>query len=319
MNTSLELFFTSLFPSLKRGQYIEIRAIAPNWFKTNVRAKNRFCSSIREAIDTIHTFETEPAPWNIYFGVLPRTGRRGSRDAIHEGSVIWVDIDAKNVGDKETAFALVRQTSRVLGANPRYLIDSANGAHSYWSLPAPVDGLAVESLNHYVAALCCGDTVYDASRVLRVPGTLNTKNQPFGKCRIIECSDDLLSETFVKGILGESQKPKTFQQRGSRPSQDQITPLPFSLDNIDPLRLEYIYRGIQGDIRGYYTTGGKPDKSKLDFAIVLYLLRQGWSSGQIYGLFTNPKYRISEKTLEKPPKYQQKYLQLTISKAKALL
>jgi len=121
----------------------------------------------------------------IYYGVCPRADRGGRKCHVTSIPALWADVDDKCFPDGRAGAVA---TLAAFPLAPTWGIDSGGGLQAYWqlrdSLPifgvddplvARVEGL----LSRLYAALGNVDAVQDLSRVLRVPGTLNTKyNSP---------------------------------------------------------------------------------------------------------------------------------------------
>lgn len=122
----------------------------------------------------------------MYFGVCTRvTGSPGgARADLAECPALWAEVDTRKLGlDK----AMVRQAVTTLPHPPGVVIDSGGGLHFYWPLTEAIDVRpdapgAAETEESIVAALrqlagvMAGDTgVCDLARIMRLPGTHNTK------------------------------------------------------------------------------------------------------------------------------------------------
>lgn len=135
----------------------------------------------------------------VYFGIATRiTGNpTGTRADIAELPALWVDIDADKHGlDK----AEIVRTLRAMPLPPSCFIDSGGGLHCYWLLRESInvrqdtDGWQ-EREDTIVAALrqlagaCGGDiAVCDLARVMRLPGTHNTKTGELRLASVLEAS-----------------------------------------------------------------------------------------------------------------------------------
>ncbi|MEI8397338.1 MAG: hypothetical protein WCF85_21680, partial [Rhodospirillaceae bacterium] len=122
----------------------------------------------------------------MYFGVCTRiTGSSsGSRADLAECPALWAEVDTRKLGlDKST----VRQAVVSLPHPPSIVIDSGGGLHFYWLLTESInvrqsEENAAEAEESIVAALkqfagiMAGDTaVCDLPRIMRLPGSRNTK------------------------------------------------------------------------------------------------------------------------------------------------
>ncbi len=140
----------------------------------------------------------------VYFGVCTRNlgSPSGKRVDVVECPALWVDIDTLKVGLNKAD--VVWQLSTMLACKPTAIVDSGGGLHGYWMLKEPLivrigeDGAIVEDaiiavLKQLVGVLAGDITVCDLARILRLPGTHNTKpdviaanrGEPF-QVRVIE-------------------------------------------------------------------------------------------------------------------------------------
>lgn len=144
-----------------------------------------------------------PARNDVYFGVHPATaaGERGERTTLASVTALnslFAEFDAKDfAGDKSLALAHVHQ----LEFSPSAIVDSGGGFHCYWLIDQPfvLDSDAARErareLQARWVAFVGGDTgAKDLARVLRVPGTFNTKYSPAQPVAFVRCELDLLYE-----------------------------------------------------------------------------------------------------------------------------
>src|SRR3954447_18359293 len=108
---------------------------------------------------------------DVYVGCAPRTRRAGTKDAVRQVWTLWAECDG--AGSVE---ALQR-----FNPAPALIIGSGSGVncHAYWPLTQPLAPKAAESANLRLAVAIGADVAcFDASRILRPPGTWNHKRQP---------------------------------------------------------------------------------------------------------------------------------------------
>lgn len=139
--------------------------------------------------------ETQP---DEYFGVGIRRenlgGRkRGTSNDVSQVSTLWIDFDCDSPGKKkkhpnrEQAEAIIGDLPLV----PSFTVWSGGGFHLYWMLHEPVEAAHAERVlkgwHHWIQQRHLKgyqlDSVFDLSRVLRVPGSVNTK---YGDPRLVE-------------------------------------------------------------------------------------------------------------------------------------
>ncbi|MAE44360.1 MAG: hypothetical protein CMF63_05165, partial [Magnetovibrio sp.] len=142
----------------------------------------------------------------MFFGACTRvTGSHtGRRADLAECPALWADIDTAKMGlDKNTVVAALRP----LPFPPSVIIDSGGGLHAYWLFSEAIDVRVdaedadtveetVTSALKQLAGICAGDlNVCDLARVLRLPGTMNTKTDVMeanagkpAQCQVLEAT-----------------------------------------------------------------------------------------------------------------------------------
>jgi hypothetical protein len=137
--------------------------------------------------------------WHDYFGVNPttgpaRNGERGKEEHVTRVVGLQADLDVKPGAckDFDTAYAIIDVISASVGARPTVVISSGGGLQPIWALDGDCsrdDGIALlrrfGRLVKHIGGLHGAklDSVFDASRVLRIPGSRNWKpaHGPEGK------------------------------------------------------------------------------------------------------------------------------------------
>jgi putative DNA primase/helicase len=137
--------------------------------------------------------------YGIYFGVCTRSsdGRGGSREFLRELPAFWCEIDTGKFGMAiEDAVAILLSCP----LPPSVIVFSGHGLHCYWLLREPfsvtwapmgadAEKERVERVTHGLARIFHGDSnACDVTRVLRLPGTHNTKGGEWTLCRVLEAS-----------------------------------------------------------------------------------------------------------------------------------
>ena len=158
------------------------------------------------AMITAHCARWDGEERGMFFGVSTRvTGSHtGRRVDLAECPSLWVDIDTDKLGlDKDKVITALRP----LPFPPSVIIDSGGGLHAYWLLNEAIDvaadtpdrentETAITSACRQLAGICAGDlNVCDLARVMRLPGTLNTKPEVMAAnggtpavCKVIEAT-----------------------------------------------------------------------------------------------------------------------------------
>src|SRR3954452_20802059 len=108
---------------------------------------------------------------DVFVGCAPRSRRAGTKDAIRQAWTLWAECDGAKSVEALQRFAPA----------PALIIGSGSGVncHAYWPLTAPLAPPAAESANLRLAVALGADVAcFDASRILRLPGTWNHKHRP---------------------------------------------------------------------------------------------------------------------------------------------
>ncbi len=137
---------------------------------------------------------------NVFFGVCPRpVPRCGYGKSGYIGTVrcLWCDIDDCRPAEAEerVAKATLPRSSAV--------VESGNGCHLYWALGAPLtipltyeldargepllseQAIHVQRVLQGIASKIGGDHTQDLARLLRLPGTMNRKDQRNGRTPVL--------------------------------------------------------------------------------------------------------------------------------------
>ena len=108
---------------------------------------------------------------DVYVGCAPRARRAGTKDAVARVWVLWAECDG----------AQAARAAHAWRPRPAIVVGSGSGPnlHAYWPLTAPLPAKDAEIANLRLAAALDADAqCFDASRILRPPGTWNHKRQP---------------------------------------------------------------------------------------------------------------------------------------------
>lgn len=168
-------FLEVLFPSLD-NEFIEAR-LFPTIKESKLPPIQRFYSSKEEVLGALpELIGTQSQGYGIYVGVCPRKEQKGTKEAVSCVFVLWADLDAKGfAGDKHKALEAIQQFK----LKPTMIIDSGHGYHAYWLLKeAQTDMARVESCLKGIAnAVNADSAVCEVSRVMRLPGSVNNKDE----------------------------------------------------------------------------------------------------------------------------------------------
>lgn len=128
----------------------------------------------------LNSMSTWPVKAHHYFGVATRRNwRSGKKANVFQIVCCHADVDygqTRHYKTREEALAAIKD----FHPRPSAVVDTGNGFHCYWFFLAPLpagDNLfQVEAINKGLGQALKGDSVGDASRILRVPGTFNIKD-----------------------------------------------------------------------------------------------------------------------------------------------
>lgn len=152
------------------------------------------------------------------FGPLPRR--------IHENALyfrsLWMDIDCgptkgvpdekgkiKGYLDQDIGLREFQRFCAAVGLPKPILVNSGNGIHAYWLLEETLSRRDWEPLSQRLRELCVehglivDSSVFEASRVLRIPGTLNFKDKENPKPVEVWNEDTpRMPHAHIKALLG---------------------------------------------------------------------------------------------------------------------
>jgi replicative DNA helicase len=194
-------FFQTLYQFCDDGE-IELRALPSRSRKfiplAQINEIDAFCNGAKE---------------NYYFGVALRSGG-GTKADITQIPCLHTDLDFKN-----TPREILIERFKQLPFKPSITVKSGGGVHLYFILKEPVgqdEILTVEDANRRLAVALGGDlNACDASRILRIPGTLNCKYNPPAKVEVSQTNDFFYElDTFLEILPEVSEQSKLSQHDG---------------------------------------------------------------------------------------------------------
>ena len=161
-------FFKTLYRRCTEGE-VEFRFVPPGKNPQNPVTK-KFISLSKFRLPRY------PDGRNIYFGVATRDGKGGGKENLVEIPALWTDLDFKNTSEKA-----VEERLKDFPLKPSVVVETDGGYHLYWFLRKPSTKEEVPLIETYldrIASFLGGDQgATDASRILRVPETLNLKSE----------------------------------------------------------------------------------------------------------------------------------------------
>lgn len=135
----------------------------------------------------------------VYFGVATRLNGApsGTRADLAELPALWTEIDTEKLGLEKDACQAAAAT---LPLPPSLIIDSGRGLHLYWLLREALDVRAgtpgareleddiVATLRQLAGCLSGDIAVAELARIMRLPGTHNTKDGGWRRVEVLEAA-----------------------------------------------------------------------------------------------------------------------------------
>lgn len=266
----------------------EVRVIGPALGVTQkwvTQDEDGFAHASRIAYDLAGAFD-------VYYGVLPRVRQEGTAEAcIEHPHVLWADIDAKDFPSKDDA---LKGLTRMY-AYPQIVVDSGHGYHAYWLLDQRTNWQWARNVMKGIAREVGGDHVYDQPRILRIPGTLNHKDEPASRVRLLRFDQtrtyrpDDFSDYFINGmdVLVRPNHAKSH----------------LALRELPDWLLDLIKTGVPVGAR-----------SEATFKVAAWMARYGYTDNEIFQTITSFPDGIGAKYFDKG-KDGERWLRLTITTA----
>lgn len=301
-NNFLSGFFENYFNTYKG--FIEIRIINPN-----EPAYQFFYSTIDELLTKFKDFSG-----NIYFGVAPREIKKGDKTAIKYITSLFADVDfGVESHKKKPIFDTKEEALKSINKfyiEPSINVFSGHGFQCYWLLKEPyevTDINYIENILKNINETIGGDSgTHDISRILRLPNTYNTKdrNNP-KKVEIVKFKPDL--RYGITDFKNYKEPDRIIDKKEIIHFSDNLPQVDIEKINISPEIKTLIIDGNNGKY---------PSRSEADQSVVNALVKAGYDENTIKAIFSNQKFAISSKYLEKKVSGNN-YLSLSIEKAKS--
>lgn len=181
---------------------------------------------------------------NVFFGVAKyKTGAGRTKDNVLSLRSLWLDIDCgeskaainEKTGrpdgyatQRDGAVALL-EFRKLIGLPKPIIVSSGRGIHAYWALDRDVTREEWEPVAERLRDLCythnfyADPAVFDAARILRVPGTLNFKDNPPKPVEVVRAApsvsfDELVQTLGVKRAAAKRQWEPTELGKAMRAS-----------------------------------------------------------------------------------------------------
>ncbi len=300
---SLAEFLNTIFPeplNAKDETYIEVRLLGD-------QRKECYGSRWYQTTEELLA-DTEPMKLLaqekqacIAFSPAIRNRCEGTKDAVIGSWCLWNDQNQRDGGQEACIQRLLDYELDIT------VVDSGFAAHGYILLDEFCNDIEkIEKANRLLRKRLGGDHVHDASRVMRLPGTMNNKvvDNP-QECRLVALSEQRYDIDELIDFLAEDENaPGVLMET----IQDDLLPDQASLvRQYDPIlqRLEL------ATIAMVFDELPVGDRSEHDLAITNRLVASGLSDKEVTGIFA--RYPCGEKARENG---FDKYISRTIQKAR---
>src|SRR5690606_37660994 len=194
MTPDYQILLRTIFKYKNPDEYIEVSIHKDGSTQPPlIPGGKQFFLTVEEASNFISNYADKPL--NCWYGVLPRKEKSGKVEAVSRWTCVWAEIDV----EPEEAYKLIR--SFLLP--PTAIVKSGHGLHSYWLLDGNVDETVVEIVMKQIAVFFDTDPVYNPNRLLRLPGTWNSKDiNNLKPCSLVEIDEhSVYSLQDVVGVL----------------------------------------------------------------------------------------------------------------------
>jgi hypothetical protein len=286
-----EAFLEALLPGLEtRGAFIEQRALRHGKptvdFASDVTGALAFCERVRKTHDA-------------FFGIAARSRRgHGGKKDLAFSRALWADIDLPHAEAGLNESGLPRPSILVATGTPGHV-------QAYWLLREPHDLRTPEAIAYFESFLrgirdaCRGDNTVDASRLFRMPDSLNWKSDPPRQVEVVHFSPELCYtlEHFPRGDL----------PGGEGGDLEPVQPRPeIWVPGWVRVILDEGYEA--GDCRPDPNTG-QIDESAQDWKVVNRLRERGFSAGETLW------HVLNAPAIGRRKRYWRDYWRRTVTKA----
>jgi len=159
---------------------------------------------------------------DVYFAVAKfATDKNRKKDNVEALQAFWLDVDcgAKKAEvnpetgrpqgyiDQATGLQALREFCSLIGLPKPIIVNSGRGLHVYWALDKAISRGEWEPVALRLRDLCrlhgffVDDSIFEVARVLRVPGTLNFKDDPPSPVSVVSAANPIAFDAFCQ-ILG---------------------------------------------------------------------------------------------------------------------
>lgn len=221
--------------------------------------------------------------WDCFLSVNPCATLAGrKKENIAYAHTVCIDVDSKKTGvPLENNIAWWTR----FGLEPSLIVTSGNGGHLYFQLTGPVPISIAEQIGKRMCTGSGTDHIYDCTRVLRLPGTVNWKTPPRW-CEWVTCSDQRYTPDELTALL----------DRAGFPALEEAPPIAVTLAPV-PATVAAAVERVPLRIRALIETGdttGFPSNSEADFAAMHALVTAGCTDEQVTAVYAGYPIRAAK-------------------------
>jgi hypothetical protein len=246
----------------------------------------------------------------------PQRGKAGKDQDVISTTCIWADLDFKQA--EGGAIEVIRRI-RKFPLRPSIVINTGYGRHVYFVFNRVLRAEDLPDWDEMIKGLrdaLRGDATINLSRVMRLPGTLNIKQESAVPCEICEEDSSWVrySVEEVKEAIAEGLRYWSKGPTGTR--KEQITQAHILIDLHRRRVPEEVRRAVltgERTIRTGINAGRSDDESARDFWIATTLLERGFDTEEIKMIFRANPQGCGSKWAQR--QHGETYLDLTLSKA----
>lgn len=225
MSAAISDFFLTLYPDFDHlRSVIEIRGID----KQKV-IKRYFCSNLAEIHEAVDLLSAENS-YDIYFECpeLKAGSKSGKEERVWQYPFLYADMDPKVKDVKGNVIKTfsreeLRAKIKAFPLPPTFIVDSGYGFHLYWKLSTPLRSSEEARVMLTGLSLALGSDVKGSltTQILRVPGTLNRKNDTETPVRIIMQTSNTYSKNEFLKHVDMKRTNELLEEKTKRPKREQ--------------------------------------------------------------------------------------------------
>jgi ABC-type dipeptide/oligopeptide/nickel transport system ATPase component len=275
------------------------RLIAPDW----LLEEGRGLSKIVEGEFTDEQVQSyNKQGYNVYwFPNYPSVDVEGWADGTHIDTWEWVfvDMDLKDgVYESKNSFEVMLKFE--LEIPPTMIVDSGNGIHAYWRV-TDLDAMSYLRLSRRLLRRFNTDhRVGKLIQLMRLPGTLNTKDKSsFKECLVVQADGpEYTSEQLDKALPRITPEDEDFCLRHYEATYEIKSEI--TVNDKPPLKWSKLLKESQ-EAKELFA-GDVQDRSRADFRLTHILHAEGFTRDEAMSVLVNCK-----KALERAPNHRINY------------